>query len=160
MKKTACLTALTALLALLALPLSAAEPPKALAPAAKPAAEAPKLLKAQDLKWNENLVWVSLVIDEGGVQPVRDYFGALAKADFDALVGGTAKGMMKLQQAFYFNEATRSFTRFDNALPGATVALYQKFAYFRQESIMRIVPLNRQFVENLAISSFLKVEGE
>lgn len=128
--------------------------------AAKAATAAPKLLKPQDLKWNESLQWVSVVIDEGGVQPVRDYFGALAKPDMDALVAGTSKGMVRLQQAFYFNEATRSFTRFNTTLPGATVSLYQNNAYFRHDTFMRILPLSRQFVENLAVSGFLKVEGE
>lgn len=163
MKKAYSLTALITLACLLPAPLLAQKPDEA-APApkaapAKPAPEAPKLLKPSDLKWNDNLQWVSVVIDEGGVQPVRDYFGAVTKADLEALLNGTAKGMIRIQQPFYFNEAARSFTRFDMPLPGATVALYQGNGYFRHDSFKRIVPLNRGFVESLALTGFLRVEG-
>lgn len=159
MKKTTCLTALTLLLVLVAAPVALAQNPNEAA-VAKAATEGQKLLKPEDLKWNDNLLWVSVIVNEGGVQLGRGYFGAITKGELDALANGSAKGMVKLQQAFYFNDATRLFSRFDALQPGASVSLYQKSAYFRQDSIMRVMPLNRQFVENLAIRGFLKVEGE
>jgi len=118
----------------------------------------PKMLQPSDLKWNKNLMWVSFIVDDGRIQSNRDYFGAIEKADFDALVGGSAKGMVKVQQVFYYNAATRQFSRFDASGAG-TVSILKKSGYFRPESIMRMVPLNDKFVENLAVRKFLMVEG-
>ncbi len=118
----------------------------------------PSILKPADLKWNNNLVWVSFIVDDGRLQSNRDYFGAIEKKDFDGLVGGTAKGMVKVQQVFYYNAATRQFSRFDASGAG-TVSILKKSGYFRPDSIMRMVELNKQFVENLAVRKFLMVEG-
>ncbi|MFT5465111.1 MAG: hypothetical protein ACI8UO_000197 [Verrucomicrobiales bacterium] len=126
-------------------------------PAVDPAVKAPTLdeVKAQ---WNKNLVWVSFIVDDGRVASQRDYFGAFDKADFDTVVNGGAKGMVKVQQVFYYNSATRQFSRFD-AAQGGQMPLLGKSGYFRPESIMRIVPLNNEFVERLAVQMFLDVKG-
>ncbi len=127
--------------------------------AANAAANTPKLIDPKDLKWNADLEWVSFIVDDGRVQSNRDYFGAVKKADLQALTNGSAKGMILVQQVFYYNPATRQFSRFD-ATSGGSVAILQKNAYFRPDSIMRMVPLNQKFVENLAVREFLNVAGE
>lgn len=129
-------------------------------PAAATGAEAPKPPTLEEVKeqWNDNLVWVSFIVDDGRVASQRDYFGAFDKADFDGVVAGSAKGMVKVQQVFYYNSATRQFSRFD-AAGGGQMPLLGKSGYFRPESIMRIVPLNRDFVERLAMQLFLDVKG-
>lgn len=118
----------------------------------------PQILKPADLKWNKNLMWISFIVDDGRVQSNRDYFGAIEKADFDAMVAGSAKGLVKVQQVFYYNAATRQFSRFDASGAGS-VSILKKSGYFKPESIMRVVPLNDTFVENLAVRKFLMVEG-
>jgi len=153
------LIALTSLAALaIALPTRAQTPDEAAV--AKAATRGQEVLDPEDLKWNENLQWINFVVNEGGVQPVRNYFGAITKKELDQIVNGSYQGMLKVQQCFYFNSSTRLFSRFDAPQPGASVSLYQKHAYFRQDSIMRVVPLNRKFVENLAVRKFLDVSGE
>ena len=98
-------------------------------------------------------------MDDGRVASNRDYFGAIKKADLDAVTNGSAKGMVMIQQVFYYNQATRQFSRFD-ASTGGAIPILQKNAYFRPDSIMRMVPLNKKFVENLAVREFLNVAGE
>jgi hypothetical protein len=129
------------------------------AAAAAAAAQQPSVLKPEDLKWNKDLKWISFIVDDGRIQSQRDYFGAVSTADFQALTGGTAKGMVRVQQVFYYNGATRSFSRFD-ASAGGSLPLLSKNGYFRPDSIMRIVELNEKFVESLAVRSFLNVAGE
>lgn len=129
------------------------------AAAAQAATSGQQLLKPGDLKWNPDLQWVSFVVEEGGVQPTRGYFAALSKREFDDLIAGSATGMIRFQQVFYFNSAARLFSRFDAPQPGASISLYESDGYFRPEKIVRVVPLNKQFVENLALRKFLKVEG-
>ncbi len=118
----------------------------------------PAILKPDDLKWNANLIWISFIVDDGRLQSNRDYFGAIEQKDFDALTNGSANGMVKIQQVFYYNAATRQFSRFDASGAGM-VSILEKSGYFRPDSIMRVVKLNKQFVENLAIRKFLAVEG-
>jgi len=129
------------------------------AAAAAAAAQQPSVLKPEELKWNKDLKWISFIVDDGRIQSQRDYFGAVSTSDFQALVGGSAKGMIRVQQVFYYNGATRSFSRFD-ASAGGSLPLLSKNGYFRPESIMRIVELNEKFVESLAVRSFLNVAGE
>ncbi len=129
------------------------------AKAAARTAAGPQLIKPEDLKWNPDLTWVSFIVDDGRVQSNRDYFGAIKKADLNAVVNGSAKGMVMIQQVFYYNPATRQFSRFD-ASAGGAIPILEKGGYFRPDSIMRMVPLNKKFVENLAVREFLNVEGE
>ena len=155
MSKKTYLTLFAVLASLVAAPVSFAQ---------EPAAEAvnvddkPKVKTADDLKWDADLVWISFIVDDGRVQSNRDYFGAVTKADFNSITTGSAKGMVKVQQVFYYNVATRQFSRFD-ASSGNAIPILKKSGYFRPESIMRMVPLNKQFVENLAVREFLSVEG-
>lgn len=129
------------------------------AEAAANTARGPQMIDPKDLKWNKDLEWVSFIVDDGRVASNRDYFGAIKKSDLQAVTGGTAKGMVLIQQVFYYNQATRQFSRFD-ASTGGAIPILQKNAYFRPDSIMRMVPLNKQFVENLAVREFLNVAGE
>jgi hypothetical protein len=160
MNKTTYLITLTALAAFAGSSITFAQQGPDEAAVAKAATQGQKILKPEDLKWNKDLQWVNFIVDEGGVQSARGYFGAISKKDYDALLNGTAKGFLTVQQCFYFNNATRLFSRFDAPAPGASISLYQHNAFFRTDSVMRVVPLNRQFVENLAVRKFLDVAGK
>lgn len=135
-----------------------AEPSDAAAAGTVPPAAEPLTIEEVKAKWNKDLSWVSFIVDDGRVSSQRDYFGAFEKADLDAVLGGSAQGMVKVQQVFYYNAATRQFSRFD-ATSGGSVAILAKSGYFRPDSIMRIVPLNTEFVERLAMQNFLDVAG-
>jgi len=133
---------------------AAAAGPSAEQPGATPVAE-PKIDPAT-IKFDPNKIWVSFIVNDGRVQSNRDYFGALKKSDFDALVQGQTDGMLRVEQVFYYNSATRQFSRFD-ATSGNAIPILEKHGYFRPDSIMRIVPLNQGFVRNLAAQGFLSV---
>ena len=98
-------------------------------------------------------------MDDGRAQSNRDYFGAIRSADLTALESGSKEGMVRVQQVFYYNPATRQFSRFDAASGGSTPIL-QQTGYFQADTIMRVVPLNEDFVKNLISRNFLTVNGE
>ena len=124
------------------------------AAAAAAAAQQPTLIKPEELKWNQDLKWISFIVDDGRVQSQRDYFGAVTQADFQTLLSGSPTAMLKVQQVFYYNGPSRQFSRFDaSGILGNT-------GYFKPSSIMRVVELNQKFVEGLAVRGFVNVAGE
>lgn len=125
---------------------------------APPSPAEPKTEEEVKAEWNNNLVWVSFIVDDGRVASQRDYFGAFEKAEFDAVIAGTKEGFVRVQQVFYYNAATRQFSRFD-ATQGGAVPILGKNGYFQPVSLMRIVPLNQDFVIRLARQNFLDVKG-
>lgn len=151
-------TSVVAAAALLLTPalLNAQNPPAA--PATPPAAPAAPKKKESDLKWSANLVWVSFIVEQGA--GTTDYFGAMEKKDYDAILAGSAKGFIPVQQVFYYNPSTRGFMRFDAAVPvAANMKIYKKNGYFRSDTFVRVVPLSKEFVTFLAVQEFLMVEG-
>ncbi|MEM7014802.1 MAG: hypothetical protein AAF585_25360, partial [Verrucomicrobiota bacterium] len=125
---------------------------------APPSPAEPKTEDEVKAEWNDDLVWVSFIVDDGRVASQRDYFGAFEKADFQAVIDGSKQGFVRVQQVFYYNAATRQFSRFD-ATQGGAVPILGKNGYFQPGSLMRIVPLNDGFVTRLAMQNFLDVAG-